>query len=167
MKIVIPEIPGEGFDLKIEETIESDDLISPVMAQLRIQKIGPEVMVRGNLTADLQLQCSRCLKDFKRPLSVPVDVVYHPIAELRGEEKYELNSEKLDMGFYSGEELELLDLIKEQIMLNLPMKPLCSDSCKGICPQCGTDLNTGNCDCSTEDIDPRLAVLKGLFDKRA
>ncbi|MFZ6016051.1 MAG: YceD family protein [Nitrospirota bacterium] len=164
MKIVIPEIPVEGFDLKIEETIELDNLISPVMAQLRIQKIGLEVMVRGNLTADLQLQCSRCLKDFKRHISVPVDVVYHPVTELKGEEKYELNSEELDMGFYSGEELELLDLIKEQIMLNLPMKPLCSDSCKGICPQCGTDLNAGNCGCSTEDIDPRLEVLKRLLD---
>lgn len=165
MKIVIPEIPGEGFDLKIEETIESDNLISPVMAQLRIQKIGPEVMVKGNLTVDLQLQCSRCLKDFKRSLSVPVDVVYHPIAELKGEDKCELNSEKLDMGFYSGEELELLDLIKEQIMLNLPMKPLCSDSCKGICPQCGTDLNAGNCGCNTRDIDPRFEVLKKLLER--
>ncbi|MBI5187527.1 MAG: DUF177 domain-containing protein, partial [Nitrospirae bacterium] len=71
---------------------------------------------------------------------------------------------ELDMGFYSGEELELLDLIKEQVMLNLPMKPLCSDSCKGICPQCGTDLNEGNCGCSREDIDPRLEVLKRLLE---
>src|SRR4030067_53970 len=61
-----------------------------------------------------------------------------------------------------GDELDLSDLVKEQIILNLPMKPLCNDSCKGICLQCGTDLNSFNCSCSERGIDPRLEVLKNF-----
>lgn len=163
MKIAISEIPQEGLDVALQETIKADDFVSPVEAGLRIEKAGTEVLVKGDLKAHVKLQCSRCLKDFERVISVPVDVGYHPVEELKGEEAHELSSEELDMGFYSGEELDLLDLIKEQVMLNLPMKPLCTDLCKGICPQCGADLNTGTCGCDAKAIDPRLAVLKNLL----
>ncbi|MEW6215329.1 MAG: DUF177 domain-containing protein [Nitrospirota bacterium] len=164
MKVLISEIPEEGLDLELQETIESDTFISPVSAWLKIQKVGDEVVVRGNLRTDVELQCSRCLKDFRSMLSVPVDVVYHPVEELRGEDKHELKVEELDMGFYSGEELDLLDLLREQIILNLPMKPLCTDMCKGICLKCGADLNTGECSCSAEEIDSRLEILKKLLE---
>jgi uncharacterized protein len=159
MKVLISEIPEEGLDLELKE--------EGVKAHLNIQKVGTEVVVKGVLRADVELQCSRCLKDFESMISVPVDVVYHPVEELRGEDKHEIKSEELDMGFYSGEELDLSDLMREQITLNLPMKPLCNDLCKGICVKCGMDLNTGNCSCNKEDIDPRLETLKKLLDKGA
>ncbi|MEW6001909.1 MAG: DUF177 domain-containing protein [Nitrospirota bacterium] len=164
MKIVIAEIPEEGLDLEFEETITTDAFSSPIQARLRVKKVATEVAIKGNLTANIELQCSRCLKNFISPLSVPVDVVYHPVEELREEERHELKAEELDMGFYSGEEMNLYDLIREQIMLNLPMKPLCSEQCKGICPKCGVDLNLGECGCSKKDIDPRLEALKKLLE---
>jgi len=159
MKVLIPEIPEEGLDLEIHEAIESDAILSPIKARLRIEKVGTEVLVKGDLTADIKLQCSRCLKDFYSVLTVPVDVVYHPVGELK-EDKHEIKVEELDMDFYSGEELDLIHLMREQIILNIPMKPLCSDLCKGICPKCGMDLNEGSCSCSGKDIDPRLKILK-------
>lgn len=159
MKVLISDIPEGGLDLELDE--------EGVRAHLNIQKVGTEVVVKGGLRADVELQCSRCLKDFKDMIAVPVDVVYHPVEELRGEDKHEIKSGELDVGFYSGEELDLLDLVREQITLNLPMKPLCNDLCKGICVKCGMDLNTGSCGCSKEDIDPRLAALKRLLDKGA
>ena len=95
---------------------------------------------------------------------MPVNVVYHSVEELKDEAHLnEVKSEELDLDFYSGEELDLLDLIKEQIELNLPMKPLCDDACKGICPKCGTDLNVKSCTCSVKDIDPRFESLKKLI----
>jgi uncharacterized protein len=163
MKISIPEIPPQGLDLELENTIESDTFFSPIRAQLRIEKVGTEVIVKGNLTADVKLRCSRCLKDFWSVLSVAVDVVYHPIEEFKMEDKHEVKVEELDMDFYSGEKLDLLNLVTEQIMLNLPMKPLCNKLCKGICLKCGTDLNGGNCNCSAKEIDSRLGVLKKLL----
>ena len=167
MKVSIPEISPQGLDLELQETIESDTFFSPIKAQLRIEKVDTEVMVKGNLIADVKLQCSRCLKDFWSVLSVPVDVVYHPVEEFKIEDKHVIKVEELDMDFYSGEKLDLLDLIMEQIMLNLPMKPLCNELCKGICLKCGTDLNGGNCNCATKDIDPGLEALKKLLDKKA
>jgi len=163
MKIVVSDIPQEGLEVTLKEMIEHEDRISPVEADLRIEKVGTEVLVKGDLNARMALRCSRCLKDFEKEILVPVDVVYHPVEELKAEEEHELRSEELDMGFYSGGGLDLLDLIKEQVMLNLPMKTLCAELCKGICPQCGADLNTGTCECEAKTIDPRLAVLKNLI----
>ncbi len=167
MKVLIPQIPEEGLDLELQETTESDTIVSPISARLRIEKVGTELIVKGNVIADVKLQCSRCLKDFRSVLSVPVDVIYHPVEELKGEDKHEIKSEELDMDFYSGEELDLLDLLTEQIVLNLPMKPLCTDLCKGICLKCGIDLNVGECGCDIKDIDPRLKALRKLLDKGA
>ena len=107
MKILIPDIPTEGLDIEIQEAIESDTIPSPVKVRLKIEKIGAEVMVKGDLSAEVKLQCSRCLKEFYETLSVPVDVVYHPVEELKGEERHEITADELDMDFYSGEELDL------------------------------------------------------------
>jgi uncharacterized protein len=165
MKIIISEMPGEGLDVEFQETVTFDAGPSLVQAQLKIKKIDTQVMVNGNIWADAELQCSRCLKVFKSRISFPFEAVFHPIEQLKEEEKHELRIEELDMGFYSKDELDLVDIIKEQIMLNLPMKTLCNDLCKGICLQCGADLNTGDCGCSEKDIDSRLVVLRKLLDK--
>jgi uncharacterized protein len=163
MKITIPDIPKEGLDLDVEETIDAGFISSPVKGKLRIEKMGEEVMVTGEMNAEVKLQCSRCLKEFYRVLSVPVDVVYHPVEELKGEEHHKVTPDELDTDFYSGEELDLLDLMKEQVSLNMTMKPLCSDSCKGLCPGCGVDLNVDRCKCGARNIDPRLRELKKLL----
>jgi uncharacterized protein len=165
MKIIISEIPDEGLDVEFRETVTFDAGASPVQAQLKINKVGAEVVVSGNILTTVELECSRCLKDFRSELAFPFEAIFHPVEQLKQEEKHELKVEELDMGFYSKDELDLFDIIKEQIMLNLPMKPLCDDLCKGICLQCGADLNAGDCGCSEKDIDSRLVVLKKLLDK--
>ena len=165
MKVLISEIPDEGIDVEREETVESDIIISPIKARLKIMKVGSEVIVKGEVAADIKLQCSRCIMDFQQLLSVPVDVVYHPIDELRGEERHEIMSGELDMDFYSEDEMDLITLMKEQILLNIPMKPLCTDLCRGICRTCGKNLNEGECSCPQEQADNRFDVLKKILDK--
>jgi uncharacterized protein len=103
--------------------------------------------------------------DFEYKLSVPVDVVYHPLEELKGEERHEIMVGELDMDFYSGEEMDIIMLAKEQIALQIPMKPLCTNLCKGICLTCGKNLNTGDCTCTEKETDSRFAILKKLLDK--
>ena len=164
MKIRIQDIPDEGLALDIEESIDTNSVLSPVSARLRIEKAGAEIMVKGDLRAEIKLICSRCLKEYNGKLTVPVDTVYHPVEELKEEAHLsEVRSEELDLDFYSGEEIDLLDLVKEQVELNIPMKPLCDDACKGICPKCGADLNIRSCTCSVKDIDPRFESLKKLL----
>jgi len=165
MKIIISEIPDVGLDIEVNETLAFDVGPFPVQAQLKIKKVGIEIVVNGNILTAAELQCSRCLKDFKSTFSFPFEAIFHPIAQLKEEEKHELKVEELDMGFYAKDELDLFDIIKEQIMLNLPMKALCNKFCKGICLRCGADLNAGDCSCSKKDIDPRLVTLKKFLNK--
>ncbi|NWF51664.1 MAG: DUF177 domain-containing protein [Nitrospirae bacterium] len=165
MKIIISEIPDEGIEVKFKETIISDDSSYPTQAQMRINRTDKEVLISGKIDANVELRCSRCLKDFRLMLNIAVDVVYNPVEDLKGEEKHELKHDELDMGFYSGDELDLSELVKEQIILNIPMKPLCNELCRGICLKCGADLNEGNCGCSEKGTDSRLEILKKLLNK--
>jgi len=166
MKILLSDITDEGLDLAFEETPSSEalNLRSPVRVALRIDKIGPEVFARGNVRTSIELQCGRCLRSFVKDMDVSINVVYHPVEELKEQEKHEIKDDELDMGFYQGDELDVQDLVTEQLLLNVPMKPLCSESCKGICPDCGADLNAGTCACERKETDPRLEVLKKLLD---
>jgi uncharacterized protein len=167
MKIVIADIPDEGLVVDVEEKLALEELSagSTVTGTLQITKSDREVIVTGKVTSELDLQCSRCLKGFRRPLYIPVNVVYHPVEEI-AEERHELKDDEMDMGFYRGEEIDMQELVREQVLLNLQMKPLCDENCKGICPNCGADLNAGACRCEIREIDPRLEVLKKLLDKR-
>lgn len=168
MKIQVSEITDEGLDLTLEEALESSPvrLLGPVKAQLHLDRIGSEVVARGEARALFELQCSRCLKNYADDTVLPINVVYRPAEELRDEQKHEIKEDELETGFYRGDELDIQELVSEQILLTIPMKPLCSESCKGICPHCGTDLNTSTCTCEEREVDPRLAVLKNLLRDR-
>ncbi len=98
-------------------------------------------------------------------MDIPFYMVLNPIKELRIA-RHELKGDEMDTGFYTGSEINLHDILKEQILLNIHMKPLCDENCKGICPKCGKDLNTESCFCEEKDIDPRLEVLKSLLEKQ-
>jgi uncharacterized protein len=167
MKIVLADITDEGLDLTFEETLEPGPYkpLTPVKAALHVDKFGHEVFVRGTVRALLELECSRCLKVFPFESDSGVDVVYHPLEELGGEERHEIKDDELDTDFYRGDEVDIGDLVKEQVILSIPLKPLCSESCRGICPSCGTDLSTDTCTCETRETDPRLEILKQLLDK--
>lgn len=166
MKIVIPDIPEEGLVVALEEkiSIEGFSVSSPVKAELTVNRTAGEVMVTGSLSAELEMECSRCLKAVRQYQELPVSVVYHPAEEI-GPDRHGLHDDEMDMGFYTGEELDIEELIREQIVLSAQMKPLCSEDCRGICPKCGIDLNTADCGCVHKEIDPRLEVLKKLLDK--
>jgi len=166
MKVLVSDITDEGLDLEFQETVKvSVPLLSPVKALLRLEKVGSEVLAHGEVTTTMELQCSRCLRSFPKDMDMKIDVVYHPVEELKGEEKHEVKEDELNMGFYQGDELDIQDLIVEQILLSVPMKPLCSESCRGICPRCGVDMNINPCRCEQKETDPRLAVLKKLLEE--
>lgn len=168
MKILISEISEKGLVIDIDEKIKTEYpiLSSPVKAYLHVDKIGDEVLFKGNISTNVELRCSRCLKDFNWEANIDVDVVYHSLSELKGEEKHGVKEDELNTGFYLGNEIDLDELLLEQIILNIPMKPLCSKLCKGLCPKCGKDLNIEECICEKVNIDPRFEKLKKLFGDR-
>jgi uncharacterized protein len=95
-------------------------------------------------------------------MATDFDLRYVPRTENVGEGEREVEEDDLATAFYDDDQIDLGHLIMEQFQLALPMKALCKEACKGLCPSCGTNLNTDSCDCSAKWEDPRLAALKAL-----
>jgi uncharacterized protein len=164
MKIIISEIPEEGIDLELTGRIESDEIkiVSPVEATIRLDKVETDLIAGGALTGVVELECARCLSRFDYRIASNFSIVYHPVEKPGRHEQHELKSDELDTVFYTGDVLETDDLLKDQLILNLPMKPLCSPECKGFCPVCGADRNVTTCDCGSGERDNRFEALKRL-----
>ncbi len=168
MKIVISEIPEEGIDVEFNEniTLESAKTVSPMHAVLNIRTIGSEVLVDGTVEGEVELQCSRCLNAYTMIVRQQINVVYESSEVINKEEHHKLKRDELDTGFYKNDTLDTDEVLVEQLLLSLPMKPLCSPECKGICPRCGADLNVSGCNCDVSEVDSRLKVLEQLLKKK-
>jgi uncharacterized protein len=142
------------------------DVVQPIRLQLEVQKTGNTFRLVGRVTTTLELPCSRCVEPYRVPVDTSFDSMYLPETENAGEGEREVAREDLDTSFYRNETIDLGEVLREQFYLALPMKPLCSDECRGLCPHCGTNLNRGACACRAEWEDPRLAALKALLDDR-
>jgi uncharacterized protein len=141
-------------------------VVSPVALSLDVDRQETaRYRVAGHVAGELELLCSRCLEPFRLPIRADFDLRYVPRVENAGDGEREVEEDDLSTAFYDNDEIDLSQLIMEQFHLALPMKPLCEPGCKGLCPNCGTNLNTGSCDCSQKWEDPRLAALKTM--KRA
>jgi uncharacterized protein len=101
------------------------------------------------------------------PVDAPFDLRFLPASESAADGEREVQEDDLDTSYYRDDRIDLNELLREQCYLALPMKPLCRDDCKGLCPQCGMNWNTGTCTCTPEWEDPRLAALKGLAKKES
>lgn len=125
-----------------------------------------EFRLTGRVAGDVLVPCSRCAEPYLVPLDVPVDVTLRPVADLEAAEEHEIGEDDLATEFYRGDTLDLAAFVREQCYLALPMKPLCRPDCRGLCPQCGTNLNESACTCDTTWVDPRLAALKAIVSGR-
>jgi uncharacterized protein len=121
--------------------------------------------LEGRVAGTLELCCSRCLEPIALPVDAAFDLEYLPRTENVGEGEREIAEDDLATAFYTDETIDLGALVSEQFHLALPMKPLCSETCRGLCPQCGTNLNVASCACRQEWEDARLSGLKVLFKR--
>ena len=137
-------------------------IMAPVSLAFDIDKDKQQFRLAGTVKSALELPCSRCLEPFTWPVDAAFDLRYQPHALNTGEGELEIEEDDLSTAFYDNDEIDLEQLMREQFYLSLPMKPLCSDACRGLCPVCGTNLNRETCDCKPEWEDPRFAALKKL-----
>ena len=140
-------------------------IVGPVSLQFDVQKDKEQFRLIGTLAAALELPCSRCLEPFSWPVDATLDVRYQPHVFNAGEGEREIEEDDLATAFYDDASIDLGHLMREQFYLSLPMKPLCTDACRGLCPVCGVNLNRESCGCNTLWEDPRLAALKALSVK--
>jgi uncharacterized protein len=141
---------------------ESFVVAEPVSLTFDILKDKRQFQLVGRVTTTLELPCSRCLEPFRAPVDSEFTLRYQPRSENVGEGEKEIEEDDLSTAYYENEEIDLAQLMREQFYLSLPMKPLCRDECRGLCPVCGTNLNRGTCECRRDWEDPRMAALKAL-----
>src|SRR6267142_952673 len=135
---------------------------APVELEFDINKDKDKFRLVGRVRTELELSCSRCVEPYRFPIDATFDQRYLPSAEAATDVEREIEENDLETSYYSEHQIDLNELAREQFYLALPMKPLCLDDCKGLCALCGTNLNTGTCDCAPVWEDPRLAALKAL-----
>jgi uncharacterized protein len=138
---------------------------APVYLRLNVHKERDVYRVGGRLRTRLELECGRCLEPFEIPIDSAFDLRYVPAVQATGEPEREISEDDLTTAFYKDETLDLGELTHEQFLLALPMKPLCKDACKGLCPDCGANLNETTCGCAPRWDDPRLAPLRSLLKR--
>jgi uncharacterized protein len=145
---------------------ESDyTVVEPVSLAFDIFKDKQQFRLVGDVKTVLELPCGRCLEPFKMGVDAHFDLRYHPHAPNTGaahDQEREIEEDDLTTAFYENDEIDLGLLMVEQFYLALPMKPLCREECKGLCPECGTNLNKSTCACRRAWDDPRLAALREL-----
>ncbi|MBE3134345.1 MAG: DUF177 domain-containing protein [Acidobacteria bacterium] len=137
-------------------------VIDPVRLAFDVVKEHGRVRLQGTVSTVLELVCSRCLEAYRLPVDVAFDLMYLPQRDNVGEGEIEVDDEDLGTAFYRDDTIDVGGLMREQFYLSLPMKPLCVDACRGLCPACGTNLNTGTCACAPQWTDPRLDALRTL-----
>jgi uncharacterized protein len=141
---------------------EAYRVATPVDLAFDVHKDKESFRLVGQVRAELELSCGRCLEPFRLPVDASFDVRFLPATEVAAEGEREVAEEDLDTSYYENGQIDLNELVREQFYLALPMKPLCREDCRGLCPQCGTNLNSGTCDCAPGWTDPRLAPLEEL-----
>lgn len=168
MKVRLEDIPDEGLEVAFElNSAAAEDigdvveaLLEPPKATLHLMKSGEFVLARGQASAKLRMDCSRCLQSFDMNVEQDLDLVFQPLEER--DDEVELASSEMEVSFYDGEEVDLGQAVLDEIGLAVPMAPLCRPECGGMCPHCGKDLRQGPCQCGTRELDPRWAKLADL-----
>ena len=128
----------------------------------KIRLAGNEVFVNGHVDTRAQVECDRCLKPVEVPVNADFELEYISGSEYESSAAAELTEAEMSVSVFDGKAIDVDEIVNEQILLTVPTRMLCREDCKGICPECGTDRNTGECSCVTSDIDPRWAALKKL-----
>lgn len=174
MKIPVDDIPQSPKEIRFSERIEDlnatfwkgnvrDYRFPPLLdIDLVYYRSGDQVIFHGSFKGSFGGCCSRCLKDYVFSLDKQFDFVLSPDPGQSNQKVEELSREDLGLSYYSTEEINLSPLIREQVMLALPTRPLCGENCRGLCGGCGVNLNDQTCVCAASGGDPRMAIFRTL-----
>ncbi len=171
MAIKISDIPPEGLRLELAQKLDLFDEGTATTAFTAVLSIKPagggNIHISGRVQSKPMLECSRCLKSFPYSIDSELSIDLAPVSSLDRSPEHELNGGELDVEFYQGDEIEPLSIIKEQLLISVPMVPVHSPDCKGLCPVCGTDLNAASCGCRKEGQEGfgPFSDLKDLLKK--
>jgi len=143
------------------EVKQSSALRAEGSARLLNHSLG-EVRVQGVLRVTMQATCDRCLEAASFPVESQFDLIYMPAGDAPSGGEKEIHHAGIEVGYYEGNGLALNDILREVVLLALPMQLVCSETCKGICPACGQNRNQQDCGCRPEAVESRWSGLKNF-----
>jgi len=173
LQINLKTIPETGLEIAIDlgpewfarwraEDPGLDFADARIAGSVNLSKHGHDLLVRGNLSGQMELACSRCLESFAAPAAIDFALLLAPGPPNFSAAEAELSPDDLDLDYYTGEVVDLESLLREQIILLLPLKPLCDEACKGLCPHCGANRKRQTCTCATDTVNSPFALLAKL-----
>ncbi len=134
--------------------------VAPLKLNATAELQGTEIRIRGHLATTLEASCDRCLGAVEIPVSRDFDLFYRPMKRIAKEEEIEISADEMEVGFYSGDGIELAEVATEQVILSLPMKVICRIECQGLCSVCRVNRNFTHCNCAPPQQDSPFASLK-------
>ncbi len=161
------DVPQQSFELTVgvdELALENPHfrLSGDVRVTGEIRKGSAQVDVTGLINAPAEVDCTRCLEPVSRDLTIEVAASFVASENFASDKEREVSHEDLDVDVLDGDRLDLIQLVREQIVLNFPEQVFCEPNCKGLCPKCGANRNLIDCKCDLDETDPRWAALKNL-----
>lgn len=150
-----------------DEIVDLDPAVTPLSAldgEVALIRTVDGILVSGDLHTSVELSCSRCLEPFAMPVRFNVEEEFHPSIDILTGAKIPMTDmEEPETRIDTRHILDLSEVIRQNLLVALPMYPICRSKCRGLCPNCGQDWNESPCECDLEEIDPRLAVLQNLL----
>jgi uncharacterized protein len=173
VKIAVDHILDKPLLLNFEESVENFQLLAemqngqdcrftgPIRGEISVIREFDHLRVNGRVTSPVAFSCSRCLVDYDSLIDSTFTIFFRKdVGQYSDEDDIELGVQELITSYYCGDEIDLTHEIEEQVAMEMPLKPLCNHSCKGLCQVCGIDLNLSQCSCSNETISLKFSALK-------
>ncbi len=160
-----PGVVDLGSELRQTGMLESSGQATLIPEHHGRKKVINDIRVVGGVALTVEANCARCLEPVVREVRRSFDLLYRPLGSDAGREETSLAVAEADIGYYQGEGLELKDVLREQVLLEVPIRMVCREQCRGLCPRCGQNLNLGPCKCPEPVADARWEALKDLKEK--
>jgi DUF177 domain-containing protein len=160
-----PEVIDLGPDFRQVAPLQSSGTATLVEEHHGSKGVVQDIRLVGELATSIEANCARCLEPVHQAVQKDFDLLYRPQGSDAGREELSVTQAEAEIGYYQGEGLLLEDVLREQVLLAVPIRIVCSDECKGLCPRCGRNLNTETCDCAEAVVDPRWEALRKLRDQ--
>ena len=129
------------------------------------KEIVPDIRLRGRFAGAFRVPCARCIEPVEIPLAAEFDLLFRPVGADSDAPERSITAPETEIGYYQKDSLLLEDVLREQVLLSLPVRTLCKPDCKGLCPRCGANRNLQPCSCESEPSDPRWEALTDLRSK--
>lgn len=177
MEFKISELEKEPIDFDLQfrpgaiDYGEEAQQVSPLAAEGRAEVLhehrGPkeivsDIRLRGNWQGQFEVPCARCVEPVSIPLKGELDLIFRPLGVDAGPQERSISAQETEIGYYQKDSLLLEDVLREQVLLSLPVRTLCKEDCKGLCPRCGANRNSQACSCEEGPRDPRWEALADL-----